>query len=109
MENVSRHDIVSLDALIPGTKLTLCIKKVLPNGLQVIFGRNNIGYINQIYLDSPLSAYTDNMEVIGTLLYILPTVKLTYFSLLIDTSEKEKLKAGDVIKKPRFYIGNQMA
>lgn len=101
VNNVNIHDIVSLDGLTPGTKLPLCVTKVLSNGLQVTFGQDNIGYINQIYLDNPLSAYIENMEVTGTLLYILPTVKLAYFSLLTDESEKEKLSKGDIIRKAK--------
>lgn len=101
INNVSVHDIASLDVLASGTKLSLCVTKVLSNGLQVTFGKDNIGYINQIYLDNPLSMYTENMEVTGTLLYILPTVKLAYFSLLTDESEKEKLSKGDIIQKAK--------
>lgn len=101
INNVSVHDIASLDVLAPGTKLSLCVTKVLSNGLQVTFGKDNIGYINQIYLDNPLTMYIENMEVTGTLLYILPTVKLAYFSLLTDESEKEKLSKGDIIQKAK--------
>lgn len=101
INNASIHDIVSLDALTPGTKLSLCVTKVLSNGLQVTFGKDNIGYINQIYLDNPLAAYIENMEVTGTLLYVLPTVKLAYFSLLTDVSEKERLSKGDIIRKAK--------
>ncbi|XP_011633635.1 protein RRP5 homolog [Pogonomyrmex barbatus] len=101
IDNVSTHEITSLDILTPGTKLSLSVRKVLSNGLQVTFGKNNIGYINRIYLDKPLSMYTENMKMIGTLLYILPTVKLAYFSLLTDVSEKEKLRIGDIIDKAK--------
>ncbi|CAL1679383.1 unnamed protein product [Lasius platythorax] len=101
INNASIHDIVSLDALTPGTKLSLCVTKVLSNGLQVTFGKDNIGYINQIYLDNPLAAYIENMEVTGTLLYVLPTVKLAYFSLLTDVPEKERLSKGDIIRKAK--------
>lgn len=100
IKNASEHDI-TLDVLTPGTKLSLCITKLLSNGLQVTFGKNYIGYINQIYLNNPLSMFADNMEVTGTLLYILPTVKLAYFSLLSDTLEKEKLHVGDIIEKAK--------
>ncbi|KYN28988.1 Protein RRP5 like protein [Trachymyrmex cornetzi] len=101
IDNANVHDIASLDVLTPGTKLSLYITKVLSNGLQVRFGKNNVGYINRIYLNNPLSTYVDNMEVIGTLLYILPTVKFAYFSLLTDTSEKEKLPVGNIINKAK--------
>ncbi|XP_014473220.1 PREDICTED: protein RRP5 homolog isoform X2 [Dinoponera quadriceps] len=101
VDSVSTHDIESLDALTPGTKLSLCVTKVLTNGLQVTFGKDQVGYINQIYLDNPLSTYVDDTEVTGTLLYIMPTVKFAYFSLLTDESEKERLQVGDVIKKAK--------
>lgn len=101
INDISAYDIASLDVLTPGTKLSLCVTKVLSNGLQVTFGKDNIGYINQIYLDNPLSMYAENMEVTGILLYILPTVKLAYFSLLTDESEKEKLNRGDIIQKAK--------
>lgn len=101
INNVSAYDIASLDVLTPGTKLSLYVTKILSNGLQVTFGKDNIGYINQIYLDNPLSMYVENMEVTGILLYILPTVKLAYFSLLTDESEKEKLNRGDIIQKAK--------
>lgn len=101
VNSVSTHDIESLDALTPGTKLSLRVTKVLSNGLQVTFGKDNIGYINQVYLDSPLSEYVDDTEVTGTLLYVMPTVKFAYFSLLTDVSEEERLQVGGVIKKAK--------
>ncbi|KAG5341859.1 RRP5 protein, partial [Acromyrmex heyeri] len=101
IDSANVHDMMSLDVLTPGTKLSLYVTKVLSNGLQVRFGKNNVGYINRIYLNNPLSTYVDNMEVIGTLLYILPTVKLAYFSLLTDISEKEKLPVGNIINNAR--------
>lgn len=103
INNVSTHNIVSLDVLTPGTKLSLCVTKVLSNGLQVTFGKDNIGYINQVYLDNPLSMYAENMEVTGVLLYILPTVKLAYFSLLTDESEEENINRGKIIKAKVLY------
>ncbi|XP_071562624.1 rRNA biogenesis protein RRP5 [Temnothorax nylanderi] len=99
IDRVNAHDVVSLDVLVPGTKLPLYVAKVLSNGLQVTFGKDNVGFINQIYLNNPLSTYADNTEVTGTLLYILPTVKLAYFSLLADTSEKEMLRIGDIVER----------
>jgi len=103
VDNISVHDIISLDVLTPGTKMQLYINKVLSNGLQVTFGKENIGYINQIYLENPLCAYTEDMKITGRLLYILPTVKLAYFSLLTDISEKEKLNVGNIQKAKVLY------
>ncbi|XP_076167396.1 ribosomal RNA Processing 5 [Ptiloglossa arizonensis] len=96
---VNDVEIMSLDNLMPGTKFVLHIKKVLSNGLYVCFGKNNIGYINQLYLNNPLSKYSKEMEVIGTLLYILPTVKFGYFSLIIDKSKDNTIKSGDIIQE----------
>lgn len=101
INNISMHDVASLDALTPGTKLQLRVTKILSNGLQVKFGKDNVGYINQIYLENSLSIYTEDMRVTGTLLYILPTVKLAYFSLLSDTSEKQRMNIGDIIEKAK--------
>lgn len=101
VDGISIHDIESLDALLPGTKLSLRITKVLSNGLQIAFGKNHVGYINQVYLDNLLSTYVEDMEVTGTLLYVMPTVKFAYFSLLTDESEKERLQVGDIIKKTK--------
>lgn len=101
VNSVSTHNIESLDVLTPGTRLQLHITRVLSDGLQVMFGKDNVGYVNQIYLDNPLSAYVDDTKVTGTLLYIMPTVKFAYFSLLTDATEEERLQVGDVIKKAK--------
>lgn len=83
---------------MPGTKFELYVKKVLSNGLYVSFGSNHIGYINQLYLDEPLSKYLAGMEITGTLLYILPTVKFGYFSLLIKKRRNvDAIQPGNVI------------
>lgn len=103
IDSASAHGVSYLDALTPGTKLSLCVTKILSNGLQVGFGKN-VGYINQIYLDNSLSTYTENMELNGTLLYITPVTKLAYFSLLTDISEKEKLNVGDHVKEAKVLF-----
>ncbi|XP_015588888.1 protein RRP5 homolog [Cephus cinctus] len=90
-----------LDTLIPGTKMTLEVKRVLSNGLQVVFNGGSIGYINQTYLNGPLSSYSEDMKVHGTLLYIMPTVKYAYFSLLSNDPEVDKLNIGDIVEKAR--------
>ncbi|KAF3424669.1 hypothetical protein E2986_04125 [Frieseomelitta varia] len=95
---VHEIEIRSLDSLIPGTRYNLSIKKVLSNGLCVSLGENNIGFINQLYLDKPLFKYSDNLKITGTLLYILPTVKFAYFSSTIDKF-RENIKPGDVIEE----------
>ncbi|XP_054007204.1 protein RRP5 homolog [Hylaeus anthracinus] len=96
---VNDIEIKSLDNLMPGIKFDLCIKKVLMNGLYVSFGENNIGYVNQVYLNDPLSKYSKGMEVTGTLLYILPTVKFGYFSLTIGKPKDNTVKPGDIIEE----------
>lgn len=96
---VNTTEIKSLDSLMPGTKFDLHVKRVLSNGLYVSFGENYTGYINQLYLDHPLSTYSKGMEIIGSLLYILPTVKFGYFSLLIDKPKDNTIKLGDTIEE----------
>ncbi|KAK9301800.1 hypothetical protein QLX08_005993 [Tetragonisca angustula] len=98
VNTVHEIEIRSLDSLIPGTRYNLSIKKVLSNGLYVSLGENNIGFINQLYLDKPLFKYSDSLKITGTLLYILPTVKFAYFSSTIDKF-RENIKPGDVIEE----------
>ena len=92
-------EITSLDSLMPGTKFDLNVNKVLANGLSVSFGESCVGYVNQLYLDEPLSTYSKGMQIIGTLLYILPTVKFGYFSLLIGKRKDETVRLGDFIEE----------
>lgn len=94
--------ISSLDSLIPTAQFPLTVKKVLKNGLQVEFGENNVGYINQLYLQNSLDSFEKGQELVGTLLYIVPTVKFAYFSLLPQEPEKKLLAVGDVITKAKF-------
>lgn len=84
---------------MPGTKFNLSIKKVLSNGLCVSLNENNVGFINQTYLDEPLSKYSNNLKITGTLLYILPTIKFAYFSSTIDKNRDNTIKPGDVVKE----------
>ncbi|XP_011865848.1 PREDICTED: protein RRP5 homolog [Vollenhovia emeryi] len=100
IDRVNSH-VKSWDVLTPGTKLLLRVTTVLSDGLRVTFGEDNVGYINQIYLSNPLSTYTVNMEVIGTLLYRQLLTKFAYFSLLTDESEKEMLRVGDIIERAK--------
>ncbi|XP_043259264.1 protein RRP5 homolog isoform X2 [Colletes gigas] len=98
VETVHGTEIKSLDNLMPGTKFELSVKKVLSNGLNISFGENNVGYINQLYLNDPLTKYSKGMVVTGTLLYILPTVKFGYFSLIIDKPKDNTVEPGDIIE-----------
>ncbi|XP_071873721.1 protein RRP5 homolog [Bombus fervidus] len=98
VKTICETEIKSLDSMMPGTKFDLSIKKVLSNGLCVSLNENNIGFINQIYLDEPLSKYSNSLTITGTLLYILPTIKFAYFSSTIDKSRDNTIKPGDVVE-----------
>ncbi|KAK0174485.1 hypothetical protein PV327_010248 [Microctonus hyperodae] len=95
----------SLDSISPGTLMTLNIKKILSNGLQVVFNKDNVGYLNQIYLNKPLSSYEEGESIVGKLLYVMPTVKLSYFSeLLADKMTIKQIKIGEIIDKAKFLF-----
>ncbi|KAK2581800.1 hypothetical protein KPH14_002273 [Odynerus spinipes] len=101
---VINHDIESLDVLMPGTRVPLYVKKILSNGLQVSYGKENIGYINRIYMDKDLSFYTEDMMINGTLMYIIPTIKFGYFSLITNKrpeaeGQTASLSRGDIVEK----------
>ncbi|KAK0077894.1 hypothetical protein PV325_003328 [Microctonus aethiopoides] len=101
--SVVECDNQSLDAINPGTLMTLDIKSILSNGLQVTFNKNNIGYINQIYLNKPLSSYEEGESIVGKLLYVMPTVKLSYFTeSLADKKTTKQIKIGEIIEKAKF-------
>ncbi|XP_076653211.1 ribosomal RNA Processing 5 [Halictus rubicundus] len=95
----SNIEIKSLDSLSPGTNCNLQIKKILSNGLYVSFGNNYTGYINQLYLSEPLSKYSKGTKITGKLLYILPTVKFGYFSLLSNKPKDNSIKPGSTIEE----------
>ncbi|XP_047343995.1 protein RRP5 homolog [Vespa velutina] len=82
IHKVADYEIESLDVLTPGTRVPLRVRKILSNGLQVSYGKGHIGYINRIYMDNNVSSYTEDMAINGTLMYIMPTVKFGYFSLI---------------------------
>ena len=94
-------EIKSMDSVIPGTELTLSVNSVLSNGLQVTYNDGSIGYINQVHIPKTLSHYTPGMELDGTLLYIIPTVKFAYFTLLKQRPEKSQLNKGDIVQSAR--------
>ncbi|XP_043469012.1 protein RRP5 homolog [Leptopilina heterotoma] len=96
LQTVMEH-IKYLDSLLPGMQMTLSITKILPNGLQVSYNGDKIGYINQIHLPKTLSNYTPGLEVDGTLLYIIPTVKFAFFTLLKQIPEKAHIIKGEII------------
>ncbi|XP_023288402.1 protein RRP5 homolog [Orussus abietinus] len=104
MECVSNHEIHALDALTPGTSLMLTVKDLLPNGLRVSFGSDNIGFINEIYLGAALSSFSKGTEVCGTLLYVLPILKISYFTLLPKEKEKELLTIGDIFEEAKVIF-----
>lgn len=94
-------NVLSLDSMVPGTQFSLSVRKVLKDGLQVYFGENNIGYINQLYLPNVLTSFEKGQEVAGTLLYIIPALKFAYFSLVPMEQEKKSLSIGDIISKAK--------
>ncbi|XP_015437456.1 PREDICTED: protein RRP5 homolog [Dufourea novaeangliae] len=99
VQAVNDIEIKSLDSLMPGTNFNLYVNKVLSNGLYVSFGNNSVGYINQLYLDEPLSKYSKGMEVTGKLLYILPTVKFGYFNLTKNKLKDNSINPGDIVEE----------
>lgn len=96
---IHEMEIKSLDNLMPGTKFNLSIKKVVSNGLYVSLDETHMGYINQLYLDKPLSKYSSGLEITATLLYILPTIKFGYFSSTIDRTRGNTIQPGDIIEE----------
>lgn len=97
MMSIEPCDNEPLDSFIPGIRFNLVIKKILSNGLQVSYNGNNVGYINQLYLSKPLMSYELGGNIIGTLLYILPTVKFAYFTELKNEPEDQKINSGEII------------
>lgn len=98
------YEIDSLDVLTPGTKVPLRVRNVLSNGLQVTYGKGHIGYINRIYMDKSVSSYTEDMTINGTLMYIMPTVKFGYFSLIANKKSEmgergDDMNRGDIVEK----------
>ncbi|XP_015118084.1 protein RRP5 homolog [Diachasma alloeum] len=87
-----------VDTLIPGTKFLLTIGKILPDGLQVTFNTDNIGYINRLYLQKPLDTYEQGSELHATFLYTLPIVKFSYFTEMPLEPELEIVKCGEIEK-----------
>ncbi|KAJ8683691.1 hypothetical protein QAD02_019483 [Eretmocerus hayati] len=94
-------EVHSLDSLVPGALFSLTVRKILSNGLQVHFGENNIGYVNELYVQNRLSSFEKGQELVGTLLYVVPTVKFAYFSLLPHQPDKKVLDIGDKIDKAK--------
>lgn len=94
-------NISSLDNMVPGTQFSLTVKNVLKDGLQVYYGENNVGYINQLYIPNSLTSYEKGQEIVGTLLYIIPALKFAYFSLIPNEHEKRSLAVGDIITKAK--------
>ncbi|XP_076757290.1 ribosomal RNA Processing 5 [Xylocopa sonorina] len=98
VKGVNKIEINSLDSLTPGTKFNLSVRKVLSNGLYISFGQDYVGYINQLYLDEPLSKYVKGLEITGTLLYVLPLVKFAYFSSTLDKPKGNTIEPGQVVE-----------
>ncbi|XP_018325003.1 protein RRP5 homolog [Agrilus planipennis] len=89
----------SLDRIVPGMAFSLIINKHVKYGIEVIFNDMCTGYVNEHYFKKCLESKTNyqiGKTVLGRVLYIQPTTKLTYFTLksLEDASE------------PHFPIGS---
>nr|KAF7435982.1 hypothetical protein H0235_004173 [Vespula pensylvanica] len=98
------YEIESLDVLTPGTRVPLRVRNILSNGLQVSYGKGHVGYINRIYMDKSVSSYTEDMTINGTLMYIMPTVKFGYFSLITNKkpemeAQSDNMNRGDIVEK----------
>ncbi|XP_011496148.1 PREDICTED: protein RRP5 homolog [Ceratosolen solmsi marchali] len=100
LDNVETN-VSCLDHLIPGTQYSLKIKKITKNGLQIYYSGKYIGYINQFYLQHSLLSFKEEQEIVGRLLYIIPLIKIAYFSLLSLEQETKLLKIGDIINKAK--------
>lgn len=89
--------------LVPYVKHDLIIDKILHNGLQICYGENSIGYVNNFFLPKPLSFYKEGQREIGTLLYVMPTIKIAYFSLLTTNQENDNdlLPIGHVVPEAK--------
>lgn len=75
----------------------------MKNGLQVKFLNNNLGYIGSSHLQKlscDLSYYSIGQTIEAFVLYVEPTVKLTYLSLkdLKPISLPESFNIGDVVQ-----------
>nr|CAD7403211.1 unnamed protein product [Timema cristinae] len=75
---------VNLDSILPGTICNISVSRILRNGLEVTFSDVLTGYVYQNHL--VLSRHRPENYVPGEnysarLLYVLPTVKLAYFTL----------------------------
>lgn len=99
----------SVDALVPGTKFNLTVKKQIPGGLQVTFNDDNIGCINQLYLEMPLSQYEEGTNIVGCLMYVIPIVKIAFFTQLTLDEEKPVIDSGEIIKNAKFLFRDSKA
>ena len=99
------EDAQSLDAIVPGSKLVVEINNVLSNGLRVSFNENaNVGYINRMYSTESLSSFQRGRKLEATLMYVMPTVKFAYFTLLPMGEERSPLNVGDIVEKSKVMF-----
>ncbi|XP_044002312.1 protein RRP5 homolog [Aphidius gifuensis] len=92
----------SIDALVPGTKFNLIVKKLIKNGLCVSYNGENIGCINQTHLTMPLVNYEIGSTIVASLMYVIPIVKLAYFTQLTLKKEELIIDSGEIINNAKY-------
>ncbi|XP_049957178.1 protein RRP5 homolog [Schistocerca serialis cubense] len=100
-----------LHCLLPGALVNITIAEVLRNGLRVLYNDDKVGYISERHLSTPgkkLQNYSVGSELKARLLYILPAVKIAYFSLDptilsadLPMSPFTTINIGDIIVKAK--------
>ncbi|XP_057371391.1 protein RRP5 homolog [Daphnia carinata] len=97
---------LNLSTLIPATKLTVTVNKVLPQGLVVTFG-NLVGYVHKDHLvnaNDNVSSYEKSSNYTAVILYTLPLINAVYLSLkssLVKPVKEKKEK--DIIVPGQFF------
>ncbi|XP_067012114.2 protein RRP5 homolog [Anabrus simplex] len=98
---------VTMQTLTPGMLFTATITHIVQSGVQVRFGKNEVGYVHEDHLNEPFSLLKDiavGSSYPARILYIQPIVKTVYLTLLNDVcpaqplpSPFEVLNVGDVV------------
>ncbi|XP_026479481.1 protein RRP5 homolog [Ctenocephalides felis] len=96
-------DVTSLNSILPGMRVEATIEKILKNGLQLKFMDKYIGYVGISYLkklNCDTSKYNVGQIIDAIVLYIVPTVKITYLAIrdLEPISTSENIKIGDTMQ-----------
>ncbi|VEN41077.1 unnamed protein product [Callosobruchus maculatus] len=95
------EEIDGINDLIPGMKVDVMIEKVNSKGLQCKFLEDYFGYIDETQLDSMKKTPIDYHEgklVTGYVLYVEPTLKVTYLTMRNTESVPDpKYAVGEVL------------